>query len=246
MYADELVHVVKHIAAQSSIEQRPWVYGHISTYDPLRHAVRVIVPSMRDDQTGDPLVSGWLQLGSGSVGGGSGLQVFPVGGATVQNPTAGEQCMVAINDRGTGVAAVVCLFYSNVQQPPNTVVPTRGRAGDILWRHQTGTLQWFHDTGTVEVTTAADGAVSISVSGAGNISLTSSGSGRVVVTAAQSEVDVVAQTVNITGSVAIVGSLTVTGDITAGQGTTNQVGVRTHTHGRGTPAAGTTPPSAGT
>lgn len=246
MMDDELVHTIKHLAAQSQVEQRSWMYGHVESYDPNRHAVRLIVPSMRDDQTGDPVHTGWVPLGTSGVGGRSGLQIFPVGGANAENPTAGELAIVAINERQTGVLSVVALFYTDQQQPPNTALPTSGSGGDIVLRHQSGTLQWFHATGDVEITTASDGAISLGVSGSGGVSISSSGTGKIVLSAPSAEVDITAPTLVLTGDLRVSGNITAIGDITAGQGTSDQTGLRTHQHGTGTPAAGTVPPTAGT
>jgi len=50
----------------------------------------------------------------------------------------------------------------------------------------------------------------------------------------------------ITGNVTITGNITATGAVVAGQGGADQVGLQTHKHGTGTPAAGTSVPTAGT
>lgn len=244
---DELVHQLKQLSAQAQVEQRPWVYGHVASYDPATHTVRVIVPSMRDDQTGAPLHSGWLPLGTTGVGSGSGLQVFPVGGATPDKPTAGELAMVAINERGTGVAAVVALFYTNAQQPPNTTLPAggSGNAGDVLLRHQSGTIQWFQKDGSVIVQCAPNGSVSVSVSGSGSV---------IVETGTSGSVNIQSPNINISGPggsdcvVLVTGSIAATQLITGGIGGSDQVTLSTHRHGAGSTgvAAATTVPTPGT
>lgn len=78
--------------------------------------------------------------------------------------------------------------------------------------------------------------------------------GATVIGIAPGEIDLVATTVKVTGALEVTsihvtgtsqlgatqvaGALTATGDITAGQGTADQVGLRTHTHQYTTPAGG--------
>jgi hypothetical protein len=225
MIDDELVHIIKHISAQSQIEQRPWVYGHISSYDPNTHTARVIVPSMRDDQTDAPLHSGWLPMGTSQVSGQVGLQIVPFGGASADKPTAGEMCLVAINERGTGVAAIVATFYTAAQRPPNTVLPQEQqlKPGELIIRHSSGTIARFHSNGDFEVTTGGDGAVNVAVSGKGGINLTATGQGSIVVNSAQ-EIDVTAPSLKVTGD------LHVTGSVTEGFGTGSTFRLGTHHH----------------
>lgn len=60
-------------------------------------------------------------------------------------------------------------------------------------------------------------------------------------------VTITAPTVTINGNVVQTGSITSTGDITAGLGGADQIGLRTHKHGTGTPTPnGTVAPTAGT
>lgn len=225
MDLDELVHTIKHIAGQSQIEQRPFVYAHVMSYDPNTHTMRVIVPSMRDDQTGAPLVSGWLPLGSMLVGAGSGVQVYPTGGATTDNPTLGELALVGINERGTGVAAVISLFYTNRQRPPNTALTSQASAGDIVTRHQSGTVQWFHQNGSVEFTLAPDGSVNINVSGSGGVNINSFGTGNIVLSATGAGIHLTSPSIFLEGDVVVTGDLTVDGTATA-----SGVGLTTHHH----------------
>ncbi len=51
MIADELLHTIKHAVAQALIDYRPFVYGHIASYDPNGHRVRCIIPCMQDDNS---------------------------------------------------------------------------------------------------------------------------------------------------------------------------------------------------
>lgn len=234
MIGDELTHIIKNLSAQSSIEQRPWVYGHISTYNPADNSARVIVPSMRDDVTGAPLHSGWLPMGSAQVGGGAGLQVAPIGGATADAPTLGEACLVALNERGSGVAAIVCTFFTGLQQPPNSTLPQGAplKPGELMIRHKSGSVLRFHDSGDLEVVTGGDGTVSVTTGGDGAVNVTCSGSGTITLKSAQPMV--------------VDGDLHVKGAVIGGFGSNDQVSLQTHKHGVGSPAAGTSVPTAGT
>lgn len=169
MMRDELLHAIKAIVLQVMQEQRPFVYAHISNWDPVAHAVRVVVPSIRDELTGEPLVSGWLPLGTQQAGSGVGIQVAPVGGASLADPTAGEQCLVAVNERGTGVASVVSLFFNNKSLAPSSTLvdphsgdPSPLLAGEMVATSNGITVRWRSDqtfevtAGRVDVTTSGD------------------------------------------------------------------------------------------
>jgi hypothetical protein len=54
------------------------------------------------------------------------------GGASIQNPTAGEQVLIGIFDRQRGVSAVPCVFYHSASPPPATNLPKKidGYSGD--------------------------------------------------------------------------------------------------------------------
>lgn len=119
---DQLGHMIRHVAQQGG-EPTPFRYGHIATYDPALHRVRCIIPSMTD-QDGNPTLSPWMPIGTLSAGAGFGVQVVYQGGATIQNPTAGEQVLIATFDRQRGVSAVAGIFYHSNSVPPSTNLPT--------------------------------------------------------------------------------------------------------------------------
>lgn len=121
MNADEFTHMIRHAAIRGG-DVTPFRYGHIASYDPTQHRVRCIIPSMTD-QDGNPLLSPWMPMGTLSAGAGYGMQVIYQGGASIANPTAGEQVMIAIFDRQRGVAAVPCMFYHAARPPPATNLP---------------------------------------------------------------------------------------------------------------------------
>lgn len=139
MSGDQFTQLIRHAVAQP--EATPFRYGHIASYDPDKHRVRCIIPSMTD-QDGNPLLSPWMPMGTPFATKGAGVQVIYEGGATIDNPTAGEQVMIAIFDRQRGVAAVPCLFYHASHPPPSTNLPqisdgysanaTPSVAGDVI------------------------------------------------------------------------------------------------------------------
>ncbi len=120
MFADQLTHILKH-ATQPS-ETTPFLYGHIANYDPLQHRVRCMIPSMTD-QDGKPLQSPWMPMGTALASKGAGIQMIYEGGATVDNPTGGEQVMIAMFGRNRGVSAVPCMFFHATNPPPATNLP---------------------------------------------------------------------------------------------------------------------------
>ena len=152
MLADELMHTIKQLVAQALVDQRPFVYGHISSYDPNGHRVKCIIPSMTDEN-GVPLLSPWMPMGSLSAGAGYGVQVIYQGGATAQNPTGGEQVLVGLFDRARGVSAVPALFFNNENQPPATNLPSGASPavpGDVLISNPSGSLLRLHANGDLE------------------------------------------------------------------------------------------------
>lgn len=121
---DQLGHMIRHVAQQGG-DSVPFRYGHISVYDPRLHRVRCIIPSMTD-QDGNPQLSSWMPIGTLSAGSGFGIQPHYEGGATVANPTGGEQVLIAVFDRQRGVSAVPAIFYHSNSLPPATNLPTTG------------------------------------------------------------------------------------------------------------------------
>lgn len=153
MEGDELVHLIRHVVAQAQHAHRPFIFGHIASYDPAGHRVRCIIPSMQDDQ-GQPLLSPWMPMGTLSAGPGYGIQVVYRGGATIENPTGGEQVLIGRFDQAYGVTAAPALHYNNNSLPPATNLPSGAppaSPGDILVSNPSGTLLRVHANGDYEV-----------------------------------------------------------------------------------------------
>ena len=182
MIADELLHQIKQLAQQTQTEFRPWVYGHISNYDPKTHKVRVILPTIRDEFN-MPVLTGWMPLGTPFGGSGWGFQWAPYTGATQTQPTLGEQVKVSMNDRGSGLGAAPCMFWNDSNPPP---MPGLG-AGEAVLFHKSGSRVYLHANGDVEIFSAT-----------GNVNITST-SAKVTVAAATS-VNVVAPLINLCSS----------------------------------------------
>lgn len=234
MLGDELVHLIKQTATQNG-DVKPFLYGHIASYDPTQNRVRCIIPSMTD-QDGNPTLSPWMPMLSGSTGGGYGVQYVPFGGATIDNPTAGEQVLIGMFDRQRGVSCALGMFYHGTNPPPasNLPQPSDGYAsgaaatapGDFIISSPPVTAGGatsfirLRQNGNIEIWAAAQlntniigdtnltvgGDATISVKGAAQVSVT----GNVTVTS-QGEINLDAPTVNCSGTVIAQGDVVAEG-----------------------------------
>jgi hypothetical protein len=185
MIGDELSHVIRQHVGQAMIDQRPFVYGHIANYDPAGHRVRCIIPSMTDDN-GVPLLTPWMPMSSMSAGPpgqpGYGGQIIYQGGATAQNPTAGEQVVIALFDRNRGVAAALGTFYNEGSGTPASNLPQNAAPnapGDVLWSNPKSLIR-IRANGDVEIWGAAKlitnitGDADVTIGGNANVAVTGS------------------------------------------------------------------------
>lgn len=250
---DEFGHLIRHAASMGG-EATPFRYGHIASYDPMQHRVRCIIPSL-NDQDGVPLLSNWMPMGTLSAGAGFGVQVIYRGGATVTNPTDGEQVMIGVFDRQRGVAAVPCMFYHASNQPPATNLPTmqdgysgaadpvvpgdliisappaqEGGANSFIRLRQSGAIQIWS---AGQVSADVIGGVSVVVN-TGNVDLTvAQGDATVAVTQGNATLQA-AQTVNIIGA-AIRLSSALADALQQLCNAAFWTNFNTHTHNRGAP-----------
>jgi hypothetical protein len=148
---DELLHQIKHAAQQQSQEHRSFVYAHVASYDPKLHRVRCVIPSMRDAANNCVLTS-WMPLGSSWSGNGFGFQIAPVGGATAQNPTAGEPVVIQLVERAYGVAAVASMFFNQTSLAPFPEL----QPGEMGIKHKSGSTLQFTNDGNVALTAHQD------------------------------------------------------------------------------------------
>jgi phage baseplate assembly protein gpV len=148
---DELAHQIKHAAQQQSDNPRPFVYAHISSYDPKLHRVRVVFPSLRDEAN-NPVVSSWMPLESHWVGPSWGFQVAPIGGATQQNPTQGEMVQVHFVEHRYGVTSCAKMFFNQVNQPPFTDL----KPGEMGMKHKDGAIIKFTNDKKLVISSALE------------------------------------------------------------------------------------------
>jgi hypothetical protein len=188
-----------------------------------------------------------MPMGTLSAGNGYGVQVIYQGGATVDNPTAGEQVLIATFDRQRGVSAVPCMFYGGGITPPNADLPkqsdgfstsaTAGAPGDVIISAppaQAGGANSFirlRQDGTIQIWAA--GQVSADIQGGlsatvntGNVNLTVN-QGNATIMAASGTVSVFATAIML-GKAA--GDTLLTLCTSAFQALFNS-----HTHGEGPP-----------
>lgn len=256
---DEFAHLIRQAAQQDAGDYRPHVFGHIASYDPLLHRVRCMIPSMSDED-GSVLLSPWMQLGVPFGSTGSGFQYIYKGGATVDNPTGGEQVLISVFDKARGVAAVPCMFYNPNSRPPATNLPKQQdqkypanaapiSGGDLLIsapnadNTQPNSMIRLRSNGDVEIWGA--GNLIANIVGAATVTAVN---GDINAVASQGNVNVTANDqVTVTAPTTLVqGNLIVSGEITAGFGTGDSVTLQKHKHGTGTAVAGTSVPSPGT
>jgi hypothetical protein len=143
--ADELLHQVKHAAGQQQDGYRPDVYGHVASYDPATHRVRLVIPSLSDGD-GNYVLTGWMPLGTIAAGNGWGVQIAPMGGASVQNPTAGEKCKVSIMERAYGVTVCAEMCFDQVYGPPFPGM----KPGEIGLKAAAGQYIYLDDAGQIQ------------------------------------------------------------------------------------------------
>lgn len=130
---DEFLHQTRLVSQGQAGDYRPFVWGHISVYDPQLHRIRAIVPTLRTD-AGTPVLSPWMPLGSLMVGNGWGIQYIPVGGSTFENPTVGELVQIHIIERTNGITLGAHLHFSQQMMPP---IPN-GNPGDLIMQGPNG------------------------------------------------------------------------------------------------------------
>ena len=168
---------IKLAAAQQVGDAQTVAYGHIATYDPKTGRARAIIPSFTDSESDDSgyVLSGWFPLGTGFAGSGYGVQYHPVGGATQDNPTKGEQVMLTFADRDYGTIAAGHMIFSQANPPPNTSM----QPGEMHMQSQAGSNVSFKKNGDMHVIAAGGGSTTQasggthSVTAGGDISHTS-------------------------------------------------------------------------
>jgi hypothetical protein len=202
---DELAHLIMQHSRQETSgtgEKRALAFGHVSSYDPTRHAIRAVLPEytiwdpITGVDTGQPVVTPWMQLSSPWVGPGWGFQAAPqTGGTATPNPlpppppdesldlatfipsdppanSLGTQCVIFVEERMESTCVSVGLLYTETAQAPDPTL----QAGEAIFKHASGTsLKFFADghlvvTGQNGTTMTFDAAGNIEVNlGSGNV-----------------------------------------------------------------------------
>ena len=175
----DYIHGQRQGALQQQQDTRLVLFGHVSSYDPETHAVKVMIPQY-DDEDEQPYLTGWIPLGSLAVGDKFGIQYAPKGGATSEEPGKGEQCQVMLVQRSTGLAQVANLMWTDEHTPPGKGKsdseeeesggenePEKGDSedpeglkklnpGELVIRHESGSFIKFYEDGNVQVYAAQD------------------------------------------------------------------------------------------
>lgn len=164
----EWMHIAMHQAQQQTQPVRTTHYGHVSTYDPEKHAVKVIIPMLRDEDD-EPVETEWIQLGTTAIGDKWGMQWAPKGGATKDEPNVGEQCKITVIERTNGMMAVADFGFNDTMTPPGAGKgeteeedenDEEGRnklkGGEFLFRHESGSFVKFYEDGNIQLYSAND------------------------------------------------------------------------------------------
>ena len=115
---------------ERALKRRGWPrIGVVDSYDPGRHAVKVMFPD-------EEKLSGWLPIGSAWTGNGWGLHMAPAIGA---------QAVVSYHDGDTNAGFVSHQLFSKTDAPLS--VPS----GDMWMQHQNGCALRLHSDGLVEL-----------------------------------------------------------------------------------------------
>jgi hypothetical protein len=174
---DEFLHNTKLAAHQQQGDYAPFVYGHIANYDPATHRVRCVLPSIRNEDD-TPALTGWMPLGSGMAGQGWGIQMAPLGGATIENPTKGELVIIQRVDRQVGVTAVASMVFNQVNTPPGPSI----KPGEMVISSSFGSSLKFDAENNITITSSGK----VTVDAQGDVTLMTAG--NLILQAASSKV----------------------------------------------------------
>lgn len=179
---NELVHQMMHIAQwQVGPSVFTGVPAHIASYDPRTHSVRCIIPHWTPPLGGDPAITGWVPLGTLAANNGWGIQAAPLGGATFDDPTLGEQVVLLCLHAAQGYYIAVGITWPNVVQVAKPDI----QGGEIYVKSASGASVYLKTDGSVVV----DGVKNVDINGATNVNVT-----------AGSQVNVTAPEINLGSS----------------------------------------------
>ena len=180
MEIDELAHTIKHAASQQVQGFGSTVRGYAASYDPNRHALKAIIPTLRDEND-IPLLTNWMPIASPNVGAGYGMQWVPKGGATLTNPTLGEPVLIHMVDSQRGTYVCAGFFYHDSMLPPssNADLTSPLGGGDIILMGPSGSYTVFRASGDIEhnsqTTVTINTKTDVNVNATGNANVNAKG-----------------------------------------------------------------------
>ncbi|GEM_PF-4338255 len=113
----DFMHGIGHVSKANVGETKLIKWGHVSSYDPETHAVKVMIMQDEDDE---PCETNWISLGAGVTGDKTGVQYALQGGATKDEPEKGEQVQVHILERSDGHMMTAHLCWNEKMEPPGS------------------------------------------------------------------------------------------------------------------------------
>lgn len=140
---DELAATIINLASLQG-HYLPLLYAHVSDYDPTTHSVRCFIPAYQAGNTASQL-TGWIPLVAPAVGQGFGIQYAMHGGATFDDPTAGELVILMVMNDELGVFVSALPIFTTRMPPPGPAL----NPGELLVQHERGSNLYFKATGEV-------------------------------------------------------------------------------------------------
>lgn len=130
--AGDIVHEILRQSNQQMQDMELAFDGHISTYDVATNMAKVIVPVLGVDDDGDNSSGGgqsswetnWIPVAAPFVGNNFGIQYCFKGGATAENPAAGEPVIVIKQNRENGHMYCIPSNYNKQMVPPGAGIST--------------------------------------------------------------------------------------------------------------------------
>lgn len=144
--------IINHMKLHASLanQQVNPTVGFVSSYDPDNYCCKITLYP-QDDVTGsDPVISGWLPVGSAWVGNGWGL-FCP--------PSIGDLVEVDYQDGDFDSGHVDWRFYNDINRP------VRADSGVFYLIHKTGTSLKFENDGSVQLKTNAGASLTLDKDG---------------------------------------------------------------------------------
>ncbi len=155
----EVHHVGMQMAQQQAQEVHAFYLGQVSVYDPKTHRAKVVFATFVN-KDGKFMETGWLQVATLWAGLNFGMQLCPIGGATIEDLSKGEQVLVDVVYRNNTLYALGCFLYNQVDTAPGAKVPGLKpdgtddyelKPGEALFKHKTGSLDAKLNDGSIHI-----------------------------------------------------------------------------------------------